>query len=310
MTNAIALKETQPVAVEAEVLEPETSLQLTSSQSEFSSEDELIVTWLREKSPSTIQNYRSCIREFAVFNGGSAINTTFTTLQNWRESLCQRHRVATANKKLSAVRSLLRFALEMGYLDRNPASKLRTIPNSKDKGKQSKSVNERIISNGEVRRLIDNASNQRNRAMIKTCYILGLRIHELLNLHWQDFSRTPSGGYKVKVIGKNAKERFIDVPNNLVTELEALGTNDYIFQSYKGKPLAPVSAHKMLKQTVARAGLSSEISWHWLRHCCASHSLENGASLEGVRKKLGHSNISITSVYVHSDENVSQFVFV
>jgi len=146
--------------------------------------------------------------------------------------------------------------------------------------------------------------------MIKTCYLLGLRIHELLNLHWQDFSRKPNGGWQVKIIGKNSKERFIDVPAYLTEELKALETDGYIFQSYQSDKLSPAAAHKMLKKAIDRAGLSPNISWHWLRHCCASYSLENGASLEAVRKKLGHSNISITSTYLHSNEDPNQFIFV
>lgn len=277
-------------------------------QCEFRSEDELILAWLREKSPATANNYVDAVKSFFAFGG--AIHTTLTTLQNWRESLAQGYKVSTANKKLSAVRSLLKFALEMGYINQNPASKLRSIPNSKDKSKQGKSITERIIPHSEVRRLVDYASTPRDRAMIKTCYLLGLRIHELLNLHWQDFSRKGNGEYQAKIIGKNAKERFLAVPSDLVTELRELHTEGYIFQSYQGKKMSPVAAHKMLKKVIDRAGLASDISWHWLRHCCASHSLENGASLEAVRKKLGHSSIAVTNIYLHTQEDANQFIFI
>jgi site-specific recombinase XerD len=94
----------------------------------------------------------------------------------------------------------------------------------------------------------------------------------------------------------------------LITELKALGTDGFIFVNYLGKKMTAVGAHKILKQTIARAGLSSEISWHWLRHSCASHSLLNGASLESVRKKLGHSSISITNTYIHDNDDASQFI--
>ena len=72
--------------------------------------------------------------------------------------------------------------------------------------------------------------------------------------------------------------------------------------------LAFVSAHKLLKKAITKAGLSKDISWHWFRHSCASHSLKNGASLESVRRKLGHSSISITNTYIHDDEDASLFL--
>lgn len=292
---------TQAQPIQAEIVESQSLLQC-----EFSNEDELIIAWLREKSPSTAKTYLNAVRDFFEFGG--ALNTTFSTLQNWRESLSQRYKVSTANKKLSAIRSLLKFALEMGYLRVNPASKLRSIPNSKDKDKQGKSVTERIIPHSEIKQLVASASNQRDRLMIKTCYLLGLRIHELLNLHWQDFSRKGNDQWQVKIIGKNSKERFLGVPSDLMHELKQLNTDGYIFQSYQGKKMSPVAAHKMLKKVIDRAGLSEEISWHWLRHCCASHSLENGASLEAVRKKLGHSSIAVTNIYLHTQEDANQFI--
>ncbi len=144
--------------------------------------------------------------------------------------------------------------------------------------------------------------------MIKTAYLLGLRVDELLNLHWQDFSRDGNGNHRVKVIGKGAKERLVTVPVSLVEELRALGTDGYIFVNYKGEKMSAVAAHKLLKKAIAIGGLPSDISWHWLRHSCASHSLVNGASLESVRKKLGHSSISITNTYIHDEEDASQFL--
>jgi len=123
-----------------------------------------------------------------------------------------------------------------------------------------------------------------------------------------NFSRTGKGESRVKVIGKGSKERMITVPTSLFNELKALGTDGYIFVNYKEERMTAVGAHKRLKKAIAIAGLPSDISWHWLRHSCASHSLLNGASLESVRKKLGHSSISITNTYIHDDEDASLFI--
>jgi integrase len=86
-------------------------------------------------------------------------------------------------------------------------------------------VVERILTPDEVKRLYESAQSKRDKAMIKTAYLLRLRVDELLNLHWQDFSRDGKGNHRVKVIGKGSKERMVTVPLSLVEELRALETD-------------------------------------------------------------------------------------
>jgi len=277
-------------------------------ETEFSCDHDVIRSWLAEKSESTAKTYQNAIAQCLEWSGCGLKRLTFTSLQSYRSSLQDHYNVATARKKLSAVRSLLAFACDLGYLSHNPAVKLRNIKPDKDKAKQSKSVVERILTPEEVKRLYQAGATERDRAMIKTAYLLGLRIDELLNLHASDFSRNGKGESRVKVIGKGAKQRMVTVPASLVSELKALETEGYIFLNFRGQKMTAVGAHKMLKKTIERAGLPSDVSWHWLRHSCASHSLLNGASLESVRKKLGHSSISITNTYIHDEDDASQFI--
>jgi integrase/recombinase XerD len=206
------------------------------------------------------------------------------------------------------VRSLLTFAESVGYLEFNFGKHLRSIRQSKTKEKQSSSPTQRILSPEQVATIYNGATKERDRAMIKTAYLLGLRIDELLNLHTQDFYRDASGGYKVKVVGKGAKERHIHVPQELFYELNQLHTEGYLFRSNRGKPMSTVAAHKILKKILSKTGVDSSVSWHWFRHSCASHSMKNGASLESIRKKLGHSSIAVTSVYLHDDDDPSKYI--
>ena len=273
------------------------------NQSEFSNEDQLIFAWLGEKAESTRKNYRNAIKGFFEFGG--SIDTTFTTIQKYREVLSQRYRTSTANNKLSAIKSLIRFATDIGYLSQNVASRVRSLKASKEKGKQSKSSIEKILTEDEVKALLDNASTERNRIMIRTAYLLGLRIHELLNLHWDDFF---NGGKQIKVIGKGSKQRFVAVPDSLLADLKTLDNGGFIFQNRLGTKMTAPNAHIFLKKIIRKAGLSESISWHWFRHSCASHSLKNGASLESVRRKLGHSSIAITGIYIHDDEDSNRFL--
>jgi integrase len=83
------------------------------------------------------------------------------------------------------------------------------------KTKKTRLVNPNpIIGSDEVWELIAVASTERDRLALKTCYILGLRVHELSNLHWSDFSRDGKR-YKVRIIGKNSKEAYLPVDNTI-----------------------------------------------------------------------------------------------
>jgi hypothetical protein len=69
-----------------------------------------------------------------------------------------------------------------------------------------------------------------------------------------------------------------------------------VFRSRKGGSLDQSAVHRIVKAAAERAGLSAEVSAHWLRHAHASHSLDRGAPIHLVGQTLGHSSAAITAV--------------
>jgi site-specific recombinase XerD len=64
-----------------------------------------------------------------------------------------------------------------------------------------------------------------------------------------------------------------------------------------------------VKRAAARAGLSAEVSAHWLRHAHASHALERGSPIHLVQATLGHADISTTGRYLHARPSESSARF-
>ena len=153
---------------------------------------------------------------------------------------------------------------------------------------------------------ITKADGLRDRAMLETMYASGLRVSELLLLERKNINLKHG---VVSVFGKGAKERKVplgdfasDFIARYIDEVRCKnpGKNTkYLFLSKYGKPLSRQSFFKQIKKYAALAEIDANISPHTLRHCFATHLLEQGAELRMVQAMLGHSNIATTQIYTH-----------
>ena len=91
------------------------------------------------------------------------------------------------------------------------------------------------------------------------------------------------------------------MPISLSEEIKKRGVNQagYLFKSQKGGSISTTHAHRRFKRSMEISGVYRKgLSLHSLRHFYATNCLEQGLSLTYVRDALGHSNISVTSVYL------------
>ncbi|MGB5715365.1 MAG: tyrosine-type recombinase/integrase [Waterburya sp.] len=271
-----------------------------------STDKEFIRLWISQKAKTTQKTYISISRQFLTFAGKGLEEIMLEDILLWLESFQLRQASQnTINNKLGAIKSLFSFGVKTGYLSANPASMVKT-PKPKD------ALNERILEAEEVKELINEASNERDRLILILLYILGLRISELVGLNWSDFQPTEDS-VTVTIFGKGHKTRTLLITHQLWSELQQLPRSDKteaVFLSRFGNRLDRHAIHRLIKKAVEKAGINPHTSAHWLRHAHACHSLNNGAGIDLLMKSLGHSSLAVTSRYLHvqPSECTSKFI--
>lgn len=159
-----------------------------------------------------------------------------------------------------------------------------------------------ILSCDEVRRLINNASNIKHRALLLTVYGAGLRVSEAVMLKPHHIE---SARMMIRVEdGKGRKDRYTILPERLLKELKlywkACRPGAWLFFGRNPKEPMPVgTAQKIYYLTKKKSGISGGRGIHTLRHCFATHLLDQGTDIYTIKQLMGHSSIKTTYGYIH-----------
>jgi integrase/recombinase XerD len=282
------------------------SIQTYPKLTNASTDYEVIRLWISQKSRTTQKTYLMVARQFLNFAGKELSDIKLEDIILWLESYQLRGASQnTINNKLAAIKSLFGFGVKTGYLATNPAALIKTTT-AKD------ALNERLLLESEVKKLIEAAILGRDRCILKLLYVLGLRVSELVGLNWDDF-REIDNGVTVVILGKGSKTRTLLIDKQLWREIQQLLKSDKteaVFLSRFNNRLDRHAVHRLVKATVEKAGINPHTSAHWLRHAHACHSLKHGAGIELLMKSLGHSSLAVTSRYLHvqPSECTSKFI--
>ena len=259
-------------------------------------DDGVVMTWLGNfTSPATKAGYWGDIQGFRAFVAAPMRHVTLADIQSYRDSLSHLAPVTVA-RRLSAVKSLFKFAVQQLHLPSDPAVSIK-LPKIKD------TLTERILTQEQVFTLLGHVHNRRDAALLRLVYGAGLRLAEVCSLRWRDLIPREAGEGQVNVFGKGGVTRVVLIPAGLWSRVDALrknsGADAPVFPSRKGGPLQARQVHAILKTAAWRAGLSSRISVHWLRHAHASHALEKNCPVHILQATLGHKSLTTTTRYTH-----------
>ena len=264
-----------------------------------SNDARLVDLWLSLKvSSHTRRAYAAEARRFLDFAAKPLGWVTLADLQAYSAVLEQGSlKPASQNRALTAIKSLLSFGQEIGYLPFNVGAAVKLRPNRDG-------LAQRILEESEVAKLIEAAAEGRDRILLKLLYVSGVRVSELCGLKWCDAMPRQDGG-QITVFGKGGKTRTILLKVKFWQQLLSIrvdaGLMDPIFRSRKGGgPLDTSQVRRIVYAAAKKAGLEQKVSPHWMRHAHASHALDRSAPIHLVQATLGHASVSTTGRYLHA----------
>ncbi|MCK6444948.1 MAG: tyrosine recombinase XerC [Planctomycetes bacterium] len=263
----------------------------------------------RGASPHTLRAYRADLAEFDAFLAERGVDEpneiTPRALRAYLVTLDERKLARTSvQRKLSAVRSFLKWLVDQGRLAHQPAAGLR----------QARSARRLpgCLELAEVERLLaapdpTTPLGRRNRALLETMYSAGTRAAETVGLERHDVELARG---IARVRGKGRKERLVALGRPARAALEAYladpdrpkpraSAGAAVFLSDRGTRLTTRSLQRIVAAELSRAGIARRATPHTLRHSFATHLLDRGADLREVQELLGHAHLVTTQIYTH-----------
>lgn len=267
----------------------------------------------RGVSPHTLAAYRRDLTRYQRFLDAQCRqdldDVTSRDLTQFTMWLREHEHLAPAStaRTLAAVRGLHGFAASEGEVREDVAAQLHAPRQATRLPK--------ALALAEVEALLaspdrDTPEGARDAALMELLYGTGARVSEVVGLDVDDVGPVladPDAG--LRLLGKGSKERVVPVGSFARAALEAWlvrarpllsqngGATPALLLNTRGKRLSRQSAWQVLRRHAERAGITTQISPHTLRHSFATHLLDGGADVRVVQELLGHANVTTTQIY-------------
>ncbi len=168
------------------------------------------------------------------------------------------------------------------------------------------------LSREEVDRILNACQNLKHYTLLLTVYSAGLRVSEVVKLQPIHIERSRK---MIRIEqGKGRKDRYTVLSDTLLKTLEeywrAYRPGNWIFfGKTKTKPMPIETAQKIYYNAKEEAGVKRGKGIHTLRHCFATHLLEQGTRTYILQQMLGHKSIKTTARYLHiSNDAISKVI--
>jgi integrase len=261
---------------------------------------------------------------------------TVASIEKLRNDLRDRgYAWRTINTILRIMGAIFKLAIKRGQCTKNPVDNVdRAAPIAKEiktgddlADSDTDTVNpDDVLNPKEIQLLFESARPGFERTLFETAYLTGARQGELLGLRWTDIELPEQGAGKLvirrslswaRLKGEEGRPRYfppktragrrtIKIPDLLVSELKRwklrcpVSEESLVFPTPDGKPICRNWLLRVAFYPALNRARLRRVTFHTLRHSCASALIVDGAFVTEVQHQLGHASPSITlSVYSH-----------
>jgi integrase/recombinase XerD len=254
----------------------------------------------RQLAPATLRGYTSDLLQVHAAAGGKPFSEIgIDDIRRFMRGLkADGLTVSTIHRKLHALSTFYRFEIAMGVVDTNVSLQAQQFG-----PKKKQRVLRKLLTVDEWRRFVETpAPRLRDHVAWNLLGWLGVRQSELRGIRVGDVQWGT-----VVIRGKGGHERRLPVPDNVKNHIDELmmgrGGDEYLLPGDGGGYWSRDSFYGAFYAHCERAGLSEDVTPHWLRHTVATH-LSQTMTVFDLRAWLGHKSTRTTELYVHSSGRV------
>ncbi len=250
---------------------------------------------MRRFSPETQRNYLRDVGRFATWLGRSPHTATAEDIRRFQIEQQEAGVPApTMNSIVAALRFFFTHTLDRPGLARKlvRTAHARKIPV--------------VLTQPEVKRLLDATTCLKHQAALSVAYGAGLRVGEVSALKVRDID---SKRMLLRIErGKGGRFRNAMLPEGLLVLLRewwragrqqgVLHADGWLFPGQNATvPISTRQLYRVVVQAAEAADIAKRVGPHTLRHSFATHLLEDGVDIRVIQALLGHAKLNTTAFY-------------
>jgi site-specific recombinase XerD len=245
---------------------------------------------LKGYSENTAKNYISALRTFfKYFEKENLKEISKEQIEGYVFEMIQKYRISdsTQNGIVNAIKCYYEHVLEQPreYYSITRPKKSRSLPN--------------VLSQDEVKAIINQPENLKHRAILHCMYGAGLRVGEIRRLRVRDVHS--EDGYLFVKDSKGKKDRHTVLSKYLLGLLRdyyrKFKPSYWLFEGRDGEQYSSASIQSIYRDAVKETKSNPWSSPHTLRHSFATHMMERGVNIRYIQAALGHMSTKTTEIY-------------
>jgi integrase/recombinase XerD len=247
---------------------------------------------IRNFSSRTVSNYSAAVLQFLRWLNKVPTENDLEHIKNFQLYLKDHRRFSprTINLSTAAIQFFYRKVIKArtDFFDLPRMKTGRALP--------------KVYSVEDVCKILEAMDNLKHRLLLMLAYGCGLRLNELRHLKREDIDLNRN---TVAILnGKGKKDRIVMLDSSIKQELLIYLKNGagrtWLFEGYEpGRMISARTVELIYEHGCHRAGVAKKGGIHTLRHCFATHLLEQGTDLRYIQELLGHSSSKTTEIYTH-----------